>query len=277
MYQSVELDETVIKAVRQGFDLEAFVDRVKNDSTYYKAFKTLRLLSHTTYTDMDFFNSKESTIAQYNAVTKQLYSAKCRQMKFISQSAKGQFYKRSKEYRFLTARLYDKLFFTHGKVCGEDNIVGGVISKSNEGKINQLKSLIFNPGQSVSGVPGIGNKMAIFDDKERQKYKFTLRYRPLNDTFCYVFKAVPKAEYKNKVVINSLETWFRLPDYSIMARKYSLSYKTMAYDFDVEMEVKLTESVKGLVPYEVLYKGDWHLLGKRREIANFTATITDFR
>lgn len=35
------------------------------------------------------------------------------------------------------------------------------------------------PGSKVNGVPGVGEKVAIFDNDEREKYKFTLEMKML--------------------------------------------------------------------------------------------------
>jgi len=276
VYKGIELDEHLVQAQRQGFDINSFIERIKNDTTYYKAFKNLHLTNHTTYTDIKIFEKRPKVKASFHSITEQKRSEKCRRMNVKSKKISGDYKKQNGQNRYLTADLYEKLFFTRGKVCNENNIVNHKIEQTDDGKINKLKKLIFQPGQAISGVPGIGNKLGIFDKGQMKKYKFSLKHKELNDTFCYVFRAVPKAKFENKVVINELETWFRLPDYTIMARSYSLSYKTLAYAFDVQMDVQLKESKNLLVPYNILYKGDWKLLGKPRERANFTSLITDF-
>jgi hypothetical protein len=97
-----------------------------------------------------------------------------------------------------------------------------------------------------------------------------------NEEACYVFKAIPKKEEKENVVINELKTWFRVSDYAIVARDYSLSFKTLLYDFDVAMQVKLKPIKTYLVPYEIHYRGNWHVFSRPREIATFTSIFTDF-
>ncbi|MBW7952059.1 MAG: hypothetical protein H3C56_05770, partial [Chitinophagaceae bacterium] len=48
------------------------------------------------------------------------------------------------------------------------------------------------------------------------------------------------------------------------------------YDFDVSMEVQMT-NYKGLtVPKLLRYRGNWNVLFKKRERALFTATLFDF-
>ena len=180
---------------------------------------------------------------------------------------------------FLNTNIKKKLFLIDNdeKVCGENDIVNGEISSSESKRIEQLKKLIFKPGESISGVPGVGGKVGIFEEDRKKQYDFTIKKVLYNGDWCYVFSAVPKEKYKNSNVINYLHSWFRIKDYSIVQRKYSLSYRTMLYDFDVDMKVKLKTLGAKLVPYEVYYKGNWHFVGKKREKAEFTAIITDYK
>lgn len=276
VYQGITLDEATIREIRRGFDLDAFIERVQQDSSYYKAFKTLRIKSYTMYSDIEVYDSEREPKAKYNSVIKQQVQNNCRTMQVQSEKVHGDFYKKNKQYRYLTAEFYDRLFFTHDTVCGDDNIVNGQLASSDHNRINQLKQLVFNPGQEIRGVPGIGHKLGIFDERERDKYDFTLRYKPYNDTYCYVFRVVPKEAFEKQLVINNLETWFRASDYAIMSRTYALSFRTLIYDFDVDMHVKLKEVSGQLMPYEIDYQGDWHIFGKPREKAHFFTLLTDF-
>lgn len=276
MYQGVILDEVMIKAVAGGFDVKKFIDKVKKDTSFYKAFKTLHLMSYSMYNDMKVEDKDEETKATYNSITKQEVQNHCRTMSTQSEKVTGNFYKRNHEFRYYTARLYAHLFFTEGKICNENNIVGNKINGGTLKYEEQLRLLIFNPGQRISGIPGIGDNVAIFEEPFFSKYKFLLTRVQYNGDDCYVFKASPKVEYKNQVVINELKTWIRVKDDAIVARDYSLSFKTLFYDFDVVMRVKLKTVKAQLVPYEIAYKGNWHVFTRSREIASFTAIFTDF-
>jgi hypothetical protein len=63
-----------------------------------------------------------------------------------------------------------------------------------------------------------------------------------------------------------------------LARNYSLSYKAGVYDFDVSMEVEMTNLGSNMiVPKTLRYKGNWDVIFKKRERAIFTATLFDFK
>jgi hypothetical protein len=119
----------------------------------------------------------------------------------------------------------------------------------------------------------MGDKAAIFEPDVDKMYDFKLLSEMHDGVECYVFKAIPKKEYADDVVYNELTTWFRKTDYAIVARDYSLSYKTLVYDFDVRMKVR-TMLVNGkLLPQYIAYDGNWHVFSKKRERVRFTTTI----
>jgi hypothetical protein len=73
-----------------------------------------------------------------------------------------------------------------------------------------------------------------------------------------------------------MTTWFNSKTMEIVGRTYDMSYNTGAYDFDVQMEVKMTIFNDLLVPRLIRYIGDWDVAFKKRERGIFTATIFDF-
>lgn len=276
-YQGLILDEVMVKAVQQGFDVKGFIAKMKQDTTYYKAFKTLRILGFKMYNDMAIYDKKESVKASYTSISEQLRKNNCRSTKFTNEKVSGDFYTRKKAYNYYTARLYAHLFFTEGVQCNESNIVGRQKSYQGSEKYEeQLRILIFNPGQRIYGIPGIGENVAIFEEPTFSKYEFRLSRTQHDGSDCYVFKARPKEKFTDNMVINRLNTYIRVSDFAILARDYALSFKTLFYDFDVEMNVKLRTWDGLLVPYEIKYKGNWHVITKSREIADFTAIFTDF-
>lgn len=271
------LNSILIDDIKNGFDIDKFIGRIQEDSTFLKAFKSMSLLSYTQYNDIQFYNRKEKKIAYYNSISEQAYDGTCRTMNTRNIKKSKNYFKRKKEPRFTTAQFYHKLFLIDRKVCNENDIVGGKLQPNENNRINQLKKLVFKPGEPISGVPGVGSKVGIFKNGRKEQYDFSLDKEMYNGEWCYVFRAKPKKKYAKRNVINYLNTWFRISDYSIVQRNYSLSYKTLVYDFAVDMRVKLKTIGEKLIPYEVYYKGNWHFLGKKRENAEFSAILTDFK
>lgn len=275
----IQMDEVVISAANDGWDVQGFINRVQNDTTFYKAFKSMRITSYNATNDIRVYNKRGRVTASLYSLTQQKAWNGCRTMDVLSEQVNGNFYKdkEKKEYRYYTAELYAYLFFTEDTLCGQDDIVGNAMNDVEDGRIGKhkykLKQLIFNPGSKVAGVPFMGDKAAIFEPDIAERYNFKLSSEMYDGEDCYVFRAVPKAEYRDDVVYNNLATWFRKDDYSIVARDYSLSYSTLGYDFDVRMKVRTRQMGDKLLPVKIEYDGNWHVFTQKRERVKFVATI----
>ena len=272
------MDEIVIADTRKCWDLQGFIRRVRTDTTFFKAFRSLRITTYTATNDIKVYDKKSKVKASLYSKTKQTASKGCRSMKVEEEKVTGNFYKRNGDYRYYTAELYAYLFFTKGTICGENDLVAGHFDQRGKGQIekskHQLKQLIFNPGAKISGVPMMGDKAAIFEPDQAKRYDFQLLSEEYAGIDCYVFKAVPKKGQEGNVVYNELTTWFRKSDYSIVARDYSLSYKTLVYDFDVKMKVRTQQVGKKLLPTRIDYNGNWHVFSQDRERVKFTAQFS---
>ena len=267
--------------VNKHLDVPWFIDRVKNDTTFYKAFRTLRIIGYTAINDIRMLDKKGNIEASLNSTTKQVRSDDCRKMQVLDQRMTGNIYDADSNFNYYTAQMYAGLFFTKDSVCGENNIVKGHefstaglsgIEKHKE----QLKMLFFNPGKKISGLPFISNKTEIFDESMADKYDMSIDYRNFNNVDCYVFTIRVKDDKKSSVVIDQMTTWFNAKTFDIVARNYSISYDAGVYDFDVNMEVQMSKFGDLLVPSIIRYNGNWKVIFKKREHGIFTATLFDF-
>jgi hypothetical protein len=272
----IEMDEVVIKD--KAFDVQWFIRRVRTDTSFYKAFRSLRVTGYSAVNDIKVYDKKGKVKASLHSKTHQAASRGCRSMRTEEERVTGDFYTRKGEYRYYTAELYAYLFFTKGTVCGENDHVAGYLNQKGKGQIEkskyQLKQLIFNPGSKISGIPGMGEKAAIFEQEQAKRYDFKISSETYAGIDCYVFKATPKKGQEDKVVYDDLTTWFRKSDYSIVARDYSLSFKTLAYDFKVRMKVRTQQFGKKLLPTRIDYDGNWHVFSQDRERVRFTAQFS---
>ncbi|HFC00485.1 MAG TPA: hypothetical protein ENJ53_06730, partial [Phaeodactylibacter sp.] len=223
----IELDPLVVTASRTGFDVKDFIEMVQNDESFYQAFRNIRTLSYTSDNDLKMFNRKGKIKASYQCQIRQTSDGKCRTMQTFNPIVTGKFYKRKKRIRYYTAKMYDRLFFTHGKGCESNKIedqAGVADSRQLSGMskhINELKKLIFYPGKKAD-VPFIGKKTAIFEKKMAKYYNFTLSSKKYNSEIdCYVFKAEVKPNTpKSKTVIKYMETFFDKSTFQVIARNY---------------------------------------------------------
>ncbi|MGZ8557068.1 MAG: hypothetical protein ACXWWC_01975 [Chitinophagaceae bacterium] len=278
----IKLSEVV---VRTDINIPRFIDRVKNDTTFYKAFKNLHVLGFTSLNDIRIINKKGKQVAGMQSKTRQNRTSDCRTMETISETIQGDFYNENKNYNFYTAELYAGLFLTRGKICGENNIVAGTsfTAKGKRGAARhkeQLKMLFFNPGKKIPGIPFIGEKINIFDPDVAAYYDFSIDRVDYEGEPSYLFSVTARADLsdseKNKIVIDEMITWFDAKTMDVLARNYSLSYDAGVYDFDVSMEVQMTKFGEYLIPKTLRYKGNWDVVFKKRERGVFTATLFDF-
>jgi hypothetical protein len=272
----IQLTEVV---VRNKLDVQSFIQRVKSDTTFYKAFKNLRVLSFTSLNDIRMLDKKGKVKATLQSKTRQHVSKGCRTMEKIKETVTGDFYENDSSYNYYTAELYASLFFTKEQVCGETNIVAGQernvkAKKGIEKHKEQLKMLFFDPGKKIPGIPLMGDKTAIFDKDNSEKYNFSLDFVDYNGQSCYLFTI--KAKSSSGVVIDNMETWFNSRSMEIVARNYDLSYDAAVYDFNVHMEVQMTQFGNLTVPSTLRYTGSWDVAFKKRERGLFTATLSDF-
>ena len=270
----IAMDTVVIKS---GFDINAFVRRIKADSSFYKAFRSMHLLPYTANNRVYVKGNRRDTIASLISTTRQNIVGKCRSNSIVKQTVTGDYYKKNGENNYYTGALFDYLFFTKVPVCNEDDIVADNMSRIGAGKMElqkyRLKQLIFNPGSKINGIPFMADHENIFDENESYKYDFSVSMNTYNGETCYVFAVNPRKGFEKKVLYNKLVTWFRKSDYVILAREYSLSYHTLVYDFDVNMFVKTVSIESKNCPSEVTYDGNWHIFTQKRERVSFTTTI----
>lgn len=278
---TINLDEVIVEAKRIGFDVNSFIKRVEDDTTFYRAFKNLRLLGYTADNDIRIYDKHNQVQASLKSQTQQTMQGRCRSMKVLSQDVTGDFFDRKGQYNYYTAELYGNLFFTQGTVCVD---ASGEEPERSKGSMarhkNQLKQLIFNPGKPVRGVPIVGGKVAIFDPEVMRLYDFSITSESYASVPCYVFTAKAKPHLnsldRGDVVINELITYFNKDNFEIVGRIYSLSYKTLVFDFNVKMNVQMTKQQGLLIPALVTYDGTWDVPFKKRETAQFIARFHSF-
>ncbi|MBR2647669.1 MAG: hypothetical protein IKD55_02445 [Sediminibacterium sp.] len=272
--------------VRNNFDYKRLLSQIKEDTSFYKAFRNLRILGFSAYNSIEMLDKKGVVKASLLSKTKQNRVNGCRTMEVIEEKTTGDFYDSKKNYNYTTPELYASLFFTKGTICGEDNIIKGRTrslsdKKGIEKHKEQLKMLFFNPGKKIPGIPFIGDKLDLYDDRAHSLYDYRLDIVEFKGALAYVFAITPKENLNfikdDRVVVDQMVTWFDMKTLEVLARNYSLSYKAGVYDFDVNMEVEMTRIGDLLVPKILRYKGNWDVIFKKRERAVFTATLFDFK
>ena len=282
---TVKVDENYITlseiVVNKNLDVSSFIRRVKNDTTFYKAFRNLRVIGYKATNDIRMLDKNGKIKASLHSTTQQIRKGNCRTMKVLNQKTTGDIFDKKGNFNYYTAQMYASLFFTKDSVCGETNIVKGhEFSTSGLSGIDkhkeQLKMLFFDPGKKINGLPFISNKTEIFDPAMAEDYNMYIDYRNYNSIPCYVFTINVKDDKKSNVVIDEMTSWFDAKTFEVVARNYVLSYDAGVYDFNVKMEVQMTKVGDLLVPNLLTYNGNWKVILNKRERGVFTATLSDF-
>ncbi len=253
--KTITLSEVVIN---NKLNVPAFIQRIKNDTSFYKAFRNLRVLGFTAINDIRMNDSDGRLKAGLRSKTRQLRTVRCRSMETLEETITGDIYDGNRNFNYYTAQLYASLFFTKDSVCGEDNIVAGreLSTAGKSGMANhkeQLKMLFFNPGKRISGLPFMSNKTAIYDDGMADYYDMNIDMGMYNGKSCYIFSQKAKPGSGGSVVLDEMTTWFDSNTFDVLGRNYSLSYDAAVYDFNVSMEVVMTRFGELTVPSLIRY------------------------
>ncbi|MEL6864796.1 MAG: hypothetical protein AAFP19_10265 [Bacteroidota bacterium] len=274
----IYLDSLTVTASRQGFNVDDFILMVQSDRSFYQAFHNLRKHSYQSDNEIIMYDKKGRQKAYYQNKVQQESDGDCRTMDFIEEHSAGNFFKRKRKLRYYTAKMHDRIFQTHGRIC-ESNRVTASHPSGIEKHIRELKKLIFAPGQAVD-VPIIGDRMAIFEPKMSRYYEYTIRSGKYNKTECYIFTARVKPEYRerkeHKTVVKYLETYFDKNQFQVVARDYRVKYEGALFSFDVHMQIELDLWDSSYLPKRIKYDGYWDVPAKKPETAEFTIQFYNF-
>jgi len=106
--KTVTLKEIVI---RNGLNVGGFIERVKNDTTFYKAFKNLKILGYTALNDIRMHDKQGNEIASLQSKTVQLVKNGCRSTQKLEEKITGDIYDENKNWNYYTGELYAGLLF----------------------------------------------------------------------------------------------------------------------------------------------------------------------
>jgi hypothetical protein len=270
--------------IRKGTNVPGFIKRVEDDSTFYKAFKNLRVLNYSSINDVRMFDKKGRVESSLYSKTRQWAANGCRVTNVIEEKIAGDYYDRSGEPNYYTGQLYSSLFFSKDTSCGQTNVISDV-KRSIKGKKGldkrkeQLKMLFFNPGKDIPGIPLMGNKVQVFDDKHSDLYDFKVDIDEYKGKTAYVFTLKIKEDLsffkRDEVVIDEMTTWFDYNSFEVLERDYKMTYNAGVYKFNVSMHVEMDKIGNLLYPKLIRYDGSWGVMIKGSERGLFTATLYD--
>ncbi len=279
--KAVQLKEFIITA-EEGMDAQGFMDAVMVDSSFYQAFLNLKYFPHRMESFLEVRNKGEKEKANLRRRANQNLVSGKRTIEITSEIVSGKLYNRKGEHRYLTAEMYDEVFFPK-----EPESVSRNISKFEQEEVkgskleeykSQLKKMMFNPGQEIVSVPFIGDKMDLFSPDMTPYYDFSVfsAYTP-DSVWCYVFLVEAKPELSaNKTVIKRMTSYFDKTTMEVMSREYALSNNTIFFEFDIWMKVDNKRIGREVVPIRIQYDGEWDIPFKSVENITFDIRCTNY-
>lgn len=269
--------DTIGIQVSAGFTTDDFIRMTKEDTSFYRAFKNLKLYPHKSTSNVKIFNKNWEEIGKMNRSASHYSDGSYGWINVDKETTDGKFYNRKNEHKFFTAEMYDKVFFQQGKFPVGNTVDSVYVQKKavnrtkEEKYYEQLKTFMFSPGTGVDGVPLIGKKLNIFEGKMKELYDFTLEKTKFRDSIpCYKFSVkVKEGINPEKVVIKNLTTFYDRRTMKIIARTYQLKQSTIAFSFNIQMYIRLGLKYDEYLPLEIKYNGEWDIPFKKPERITF--------
>ncbi len=279
----VSLDEFVVSSANEGFDVDEFIEKVKNDTTFYQAFLNMRFYPHDIRGALTVYYKGEEAAergSMQREAVQHLDSIQYMWVEILSEDVQGRIRKRNGEWRYFTAEMYDEVFFPEKPrrvlpliVKREQELQSG--SRIEKHK-SQIKRLMFNPGTEIENVPFIGDRLAIFEDHMIPYYDYALFQARRGDKDCLAFSCITKVGEEDNTVIRDLTSYFDPDTYHVLAREYRLAYSNLLLTFDIRMEVDNALQQGILLPQKVKYDGFWNVPLRKAEIIRFEMTCDGY-
>ncbi|MBV6403688.1 MAG: hypothetical protein IT228_03525 [Flavobacteriales bacterium] len=279
------LDEAVVVAQREGFDVAAFIARVRTDTTFRHAFLNLRVHPHRTEGELRVHDPRDRERAGFfrtaHLVRIQGADGADRTVQ-VTDSVRetGRLRQPDGDHRYLTARMFESLFFPEGARPVPRSVADLDGRRSGGSRFDRyradLKRFMFSPGEELE-VPIVGDKLALFDPDIARHYAMSIWSGVRNGHDCWVFSADMRPDApRNAVVVRTMDTWFDKASGQVIAREYRMQHAGLILRFDIAMVVDLDVRDGLLVPTHVHYDGDWDLPMQRRERVRFFLRTTQW-
>ena len=282
-----QLGEVVVHGGAKGLQLEGFFRQVMDDTTFYHAFLNTRFHEHAVESELRVRDKKSRETAGLYRQGRLVRTGPMAELVLDSSWETGKLREKDGDIRFLTAEMYDDVFFPKGRWPASNRIASREQEISGESRFDkyksELKKFMFNPGQEIASVPFIGDKLDIFDPAMTPLYDFTVGSDFRDGRPCWLFTALAKDTVdgdeadEDDTVIKRMLTWFDQAGMNVLAREYRIRHASMLLDFDISIRVANTMVGGDLVPLEVHYEGDWDIPFKKRELVRFYLRYSDWK
>lgn len=275
----------VIKSAKSGLTSEDFIYQIVNDTSFYEAFRNMKkyaFIAENTIFTYDKKNNVEGSMYRKILHTDDVSGQ--HKIQYLEKKDTGKLFKNNGKYQLYTVEMFNYIFMN---AYNSDFMQGGSKSigtkgGSNESYKDKLKTLIFNPGRPIKGIPLISSKTEIFTANMRQYYDYTYYSGTYLDSIpVYRFKVKMKDDLskwtKDGIMIKELTTIFDKRNFQILGRYIDMKLNNMAFEFDVQMNIELSYFKEELLPVKISYQGNWDIPFKKEERASFLVLHKDYK
>lgn len=281
--KTITLDSVVnIKAKR--LNIETFIDAIINDTSFYQAFRNMKKYTFIAENRVYTYDKKNKVDGKIYRKIKHNNDGPYK-MEYLVKEDNGKVYKKNGKYQLYTVEMFDYIFMNAYNTdfvpnAAPSNVKGK--KSGNEGYKDKLKTLIFNPGRPIKGIPFIGSKTEIFTANMRQYYDYTFYSGTYLDSIpVYRFKVSVKPDLSNwtkdGIMIKELVTIFDKRNFEILGRYVDMKYSNLLFDFDVQMNIEMSYFDEVKLPTKITYQGNWDYPLKKEERASFLVLHKDYR
>ena len=279
--KTITLD-SVVNITAERLNVETFIRKIINDTSFYQSFRDMKRYSFTAENRIYSYDKNDKVSGSMYRKIRHNNHGKYK-MEYLAKEDKGDIYKSNGKFRLYTVEMFDYIFMNaYSSDFVNSPAPGGGGNGKNEGYKDKLKTLIFNPGRPVKGIPFIGNKTEIFSANMRQYYDYSFSSGTYLDSIpVYRFTVAVKPDLssfsKDKVMIKRLVTIFDKRNFNILGRYVDMKYSNLLFDFNVQMNIEMSYFEGTKLPTKISYQGNWNVPFKKEERASFLVLHKDYK
>jgi len=270
--KSVLLESIEIRPGGDSIPLPEVIDIIMQDTSYYQSFRETRNPGYFSKGHFEV-NIPESPSMEREAITEGNAS---KAWYTLTKSEASSKIVRRDRYKYLTARMFDQVFFSTDTFNRKAPINRDFETNSGS-RIdqfeNQLKQLLFNPGAPIPGVPFMSERLAIFSPEMLDKYHFEVWNTTLDGVHYIGFKAKAKEQESNETVIKELTTMIDENTMAVKSRRYRLAFDNVFLEFDLEINTTITFGSTNYIS-SVKYNGYFDIPFSKPENVTFNVSIS---
>ncbi|MBE7175492.1 MAG: hypothetical protein INR69_03765 [Mucilaginibacter polytrichastri] len=281
--RTIVIDTPVVNIVARKINVQRFIDEMLNDTSFYLAFRNMKKYSFIAENRIFTYDKKNKVDAKLYRRIRHSNVAGAHKMQYLAKRDSGKIFKRNGKYQLYTVEMFDYIFMNaYNSDFADGPSIGDGKGGSNEGYKAKLKTLIFQPGRPIKGVPFISGKTEIFQPPLNKYYTYQFsKGRYLDSIPVFRFKVIPRSDLgyweKDKLMIKELTTIFDARTFQIMGRYIDMKFDNMFVDFDVQMNIELGNFDGDLLPTKITYQGNWNIPFKKEERASFLILHKDYK